>query len=368
MQPPTHAPDLLRAVGDLWMRIDGLSRIERLRRGIHVHSTHPRPALGQTPYQVVHVHDKLQLKHYPASVSSPAEGSEPVDMRPRPPVVLVPSLINRATILDLEPERSLVRGLSEKGHPVYLVDWGTPGPEDAQEDVGYVLESLLHRSIDRACRHAGHSQALLFGYCMGGTLAAMYTALHPDRVAGLSLLNAPFHFEKAGRFRDFVAHVDVDKAIAKDGLLPVSMMKPAFQLLDPVGAITKFFNIEKASRDPKRLRRTLARERWLEENLPLPGAFAQEFISKAYQQDLLFNGGWFIGQREIRLQDITCPVLVCSAERDFIAPAESAEALADLVPHARVERLDAGHIGVIVGAFGPRHFYPMLDTWMREVA
>ena len=156
-----------------------------LQHGLALLAALPRPPVGLTPHEVVHRQDKLTLRHYPAKGA--ATGL---------PVVVVPSMINRASICDLEPDRSLVGGLAERGHPTYLVDWGVPGPEDAAEDVAYVLLELLHRALDRACRHAGQPQAVLLGYCQGGTLAAMYAALRPGRVAGLIALNAPVRFRE----------------------------------------------------------------------------------------------------------------------------------------------------------------------------
>lgn len=333
----------------------------RIQRGAVVHALSPRPPVGLTPHAVVHRHDKLKLRYYPPA--APAR---------RTPVVLVPSMINRAYILDLEPDRSLVRALSAAGHPTYLVDWGTPGPEDAQEDVGYVVEELLHRGIDRACRHAGAERALVLGYCQGGTLAAVWAALHPERCAGLVALNAPVKFAEAGRFRDFVdpATFSVEDAIAADGLVPVEVMKPAFQLLDPVGNWTKFLSVDEAAADPRRLARVMARERWLEENVPMPGAFAREFIRACYQEDRLIAGTWTLRGRRVDLRAIVCPVLVVMCERDFISPAAACAPLAEAVGSADVESrvLACGHIGVVVGAEGPKTFYPLLDRWFRRIA
>lgn len=334
----------------------------RIQRGAVVHALTPRPPVGLTPHEVVHRHDKLKLRYYP-----PPAGSSP-----RAPVVLVPSMINRAYILDLEPDRSLVRALAAAGHPTYLVDWGVPGPEDAREDVGYVIEELLHRSIDRACRHAHAERALVLGYCQGGTLAAVWAALHPERCAGLVALNAPVKFSEAGRFREFVdpARFHVDEAIDADGLVPVSVMKPAFQMLDPVGSWTKYLSVDEASADPHRLARVMARERWLEENVPMPGAFAREFIRACYQEDRLVAGTWEVRGRRVELRAIRCPVLVVMCARDFISPAGACAPLAEAVGAADVEThtLSAGHIGVVVGAEGPRTFYPLLDRWFRRVA
>lgn len=360
MRPEAPLYDPFRAWGALLSGLEGSFELEKIRRGMWIHATAPRPPVGLTPHRVIHRQDKLSLRYY-----------APAQDRGLPPLVLVPSLINRAYILDLEPDRSLVAGMAALGHPVYLVDWGTPGPEDADEDVGYVLMELLHRSIDRAVRHARAPGAVLFGYCQGGTLAAMYTALRPQKVAGLIALNAPVHFAHAGRFGRFVAPeaLDVDQAFPAGTLVPTAVMRPAFQLLDPVGSFTKYAAIEAASADPLRLARTMARERWLEENVPLPSAFAREFIRRAYQEDALLAGTWPIRGERVRLEAITAPLLVVACRNDFIAPAASVLPLASRVGSAQVtvEEPESGHIGIVVGATGPRVFYPMLDRWIRRV-
>lgn len=345
------------ALGEPALQVDGLAQVERVRRGMWIHANTPRPPTANTPHSVIHTHDKLNVRFYAPAVDED-----------RPPVVLVPSLINRATILDLEPDRSVVRALSEMGHPVYLIDWGVPQAEDAHEDVAYVIHDLLHRSIDRICRHAGHSRALVLGYCLGGTLAAIHAALHPERVAGLVLLNAPTRFAEAGRFRDFVLDLDLDQAIDHDGLVPVHVMKPAFKLLDPMGNWHKYAAIEAASHDPTRLRRTLVRERWLEENVPMSGAFAREFIDHCYQRDALLDGTWTLRGETVDLANITAPTLVLACARDFIAPQASVLPAVDVIPNATGQVLETGHIGVVVGGFGPAVFYPLLDAWFREVA
>jgi len=330
-----------------------------IARGMAVHAVTPRPAVGLTPSTVIHAQDKLAVRYY--APRGDARGS---------PVVLVPSLINRAWILDLEPGRSLVDGLAGLGHPTYLVDWGEPGPEDAEEDVGYVLLELLHRSIDRICRHARAQDALLMGYCLGGTLSAMYTALRPERVAGLVALAAPVSFSNGGRFREFVAPgvFDVDRAVAADGLVPVEVMKPAFQLLDPMGSWTKYLAVEAAADKPQQLARVLVRERWIEENVPMSGAFAREFIRSAYQEDRLLAGTWTIRGERVDLGRIQAPLHVVACRKDFITPLAAALPLAGATS-GRVETtvLETGHIGVVVGSEGPRTFYPLLDRWFREV-
>jgi polyhydroxyalkanoate synthase len=338
--------------------VDELLPWLKIQRGLWVHAVAPRPAIGTTPHVVVHTHDKLCVRHYP-----PAKGFARCA-----PVVIVPSLINKAAICDLEPGRSLVAGLSALGHDVYLVDWGTPADEDADEDVGYVLLTLLHHAVIRVARRANARGVHLFGWCMGGTLAAMYAALRPDAVLSLATLAAPVAFAEAGRFRDLVQGLDVDQAFPAGTLVPVELMRPAFQLLDPLGAVTKYAAIDDASRDDRALRRTLARERWLEENVPLASAFAREFVRRGYQEDRLRAGTWSIRGRNVDLGAIRAPTLVVGCDKDFVAPLPAVAPLADLVPGARLEVVPSGHIGVVVGKFGPTRFYPLLDSFFREVS
>jgi polyhydroxyalkanoate synthase len=339
--------------------LDDLERISRIQRGMWVAAASPRPAVGTTPHEIIHTHDKLVVRYYPRHPDAPAGAL---------PVVIVPSLINRAWICDLEPGRSLVDGLARHGHDVYLVDWGVPAEEDADEDVGYHLLVLLHNSIRRIARHAQRPAVHLFGYCMGGTLAIMYTALRPALVRSLCTLAAPVRFCEGGRFRELVAPLDVDQAFPPGSLVPVEMMRPAFQLLDPVGSVTKFEAVEQASHDEASLRRTMVRERWLEENVPVSGAFAREFIRHTYQQDVLLEGSWTIRGEPVDLRKISIPVRVVACRRDFVAPLASVAPLAEILPQATLEVLETGHIGVVVGAAGPRQFYPLLDQFFRETA
>ena len=322
-------PDPLSGFGALAETISGSWPAESVRRGLWVHSTTPRPPVASSAMR-----------------------------RAR----------SFAYICDLEPDRSLVAALARLGHPVYLVDWGVPGPEDAGQDVGAVL-AMLRRSIDRACRHAGAPKANVFGYCQGGTLAVMAAAIYGERFGSLVVLNAPVKFSEGGRFRTFVepGHLDLDDIIGADGMVSPGLMGLAFRLLDPMGNWNKFIPIDRAATDPVALRRTLARERWLEDNVPMAGAFAREFIGKAYQQDLLMKGTWEVRGRAVRLEQIHAPLGVVVCRRDAISPADACRPLFTAAGSADKEliELDAGHIGVVVGGIGPKMFYPLLDRWFR---
>jgi polyhydroxyalkanoate synthase len=343
--------------------LPGMHAAAQVRRGVQLWQALSRPEVGLTPHTIVHRQNKMVVRYY-----KPA-----ADRAVGTPVVIVPSMINKAWICDLEQDRSLVAGLAALGHPTFLVDWGEPGPEDADTTIGKVVLDVLRRAVDRCCRHVGADQAFVLGYCQGGVFSTMFAALRPKRVNGLVMLATPVKMREAGRFADFCrAEVcDPDALIGEDGLVDSKTMAPAFKLLDPMGNWHKFIALEAASHDPVRLRRALARERWLEENVAVPGALAKEFIVHGYQNDELLGGTWQLRGETVRLGDITCPVLVTPCRRDFIAPPASCLPVVDALTGSDDVTLDmqpTGHIGVVVGSHGPRAYYPLLDRWFRRVA
>src|SRR5690606_18799033 len=46
------------------------------------------------------------------------------------PVLISYALVNRPYMVDLQENRSLVRGLLERGEDVYIIDWGYPDRSD----------------------------------------------------------------------------------------------------------------------------------------------------------------------------------------------------------------------------------------------
>ena len=80
-----------------------------------------------------------------------------------PPVLVVPSLVNRSYILDLMPERSFVRALTAAGFQPLLIDWDRPGAVERGFDLdGYIVEAELNRCEppDSRARQRAHEAVL----------------------------------------------------------------------------------------------------------------------------------------------------------------------------------------------------------------
>jgi polyhydroxyalkanoate synthase len=254
-----------------------------------------------------------------------------------PPAVLVPSLINPPRILDLDSEVSLTAAIAGMGRRALLVDWGKADDRSELTVAGHIETLLLPllRSIEEP--------AALVGYCLGGTMAIAAAALAPvERVATLA---APWNFAlypdaSRAALQDMWRH---SQAAAQSlGALPMEVLQAAFWSLDPERTVRKFAefgHLDPASADARRF---IELEEWANEGEALPYPAAQELVENLFGKDLPGSSGWTVcGQ--LASDRLTVPALHLTAERDFIAPPQTA-------PAGEVVAIPSGHVGMIVGS------------------
>lgn len=318
----------------------------------------PRPPVGATPHDVVHRENKWQLLRY----------------RPRPqglafatPVLLVPSLINRHYVLDLMPSKSFAEFMVAQGHEVYVIDWGTPGPEDRYVTFEDIADRTLGRAARVVARRAEGRAPHALGYCMGGTLVAIHAALHPDAFSSILALAAPISFVDDGLLSGWTRTrtLDLDALVTATGLVPWQLMQGAFQLLRPTLGLAKAVNLVDRAWNDRFLDGFVAMETWANDNVSLPGEFYRTYIQELYRDDRLAAGTFRLGGRSVDLGRITCPVLVASFAQDAIAPAASCDVLVDLVGSTDKQVLPCAgsHIGGVTSRPAAKHLWPLLSQW-----
>lgn len=320
-----------------------------------------RPAVGQTPADVVHRENKWRLLRYRR-----LQGASEL----KTPIVMVPSLINRHYVLDLLPGKSFVEYLVDRGHDVFMIDWGKPGDEDRYLDFDTVCDAYIARALGVATREAGARRAHLFGYCLGGTLAAIHAAARPERVATLMALAAPIAFSDGGllstwtRTRTF----DVDALVDALGNVPWQLMQASFHLLRPTLTLSKSVHLVDRAWDDPFLDGFLALEKWGNDNVSFPGECYRRYIKELYRDDALVRGTLTLSGRPARLEAIRCPTLAVTFEHDNIVPAASAAALVDRVGSADKQRLHlpGGHVGAVVSRKASQGLWPALSNWWIE--
>ncbi len=288
----------------------------------------------------------------------------------REPVLFCYALVNRAYILDLQPEKSLVRQYLARGFDVYLIDWVPPeAPDPSLTIERYVCELQAAVSAVLAARPDAATLHLL-GYCMGGTLSAMFTALQPELVATLTLLAAPIDFWAGdallARWTD-ARQFDADALVAAYGNCPAWFLQACFVAMNPVQTLfEKNATLYEQMTDLRKVSNHFALEHWVNDNVPVAGETFRGFVKHLYQDNQLVRGCFTVRGRTVDLSRIVCPLLLLTATHDHLVPPGSTAGLAGRAGSAdvTVKQIDAGHVGLVVGAGAQRDFWPAATEWL----
>ncbi|MBX3355423.1 MAG: alpha/beta fold hydrolase [Phycisphaeraceae bacterium] len=317
---------------------------------------------GCTPHEVVFTESPVRLLRY--------TGTSP--KRHGTPVLFVFALVNRPYVLDILPHKSVIRQYLDAGFDVYMIDWGVPSPADASKTLHDYIEGHLHRAVTRILDLTGAPDLHLVGYCMGGTMSAMYTSLHQELVRSLTLMAAPIDWSS----RDSLLlqwtdpkYFDVDAVVDTFGLIPPSFLGNSFAMLKPVAnTFQKWQGFYDKMDDEKFLEDFFAMEVWSNDNIPISGEVYRDFVKYGFQQNLLVKGRFPLGRHRISLENIHCPVLNLTADADHLVLPCQSTPLRECVGSSDFSEMSvkAGHIGLSVGSRSHKEIWPKATAWMAE--
>jgi polyhydroxyalkanoate synthase len=339
---------------------EGLNNIRRFSRLPFLWQQAQRVKKGATPSEVVYEEDQVKLLHY-RSADKPKYHT---------PLVFVFALVNRPYILDLKPNKSVVSHFIREGFDTYLVDWGVPTDADRHLTLDSYVNGYLLNIVEHVKERTHSPQVNILGYCMGGTMSAMFTSLHNHLVRNLIMLAAGIDFsERRGLLSLWTdADVfDVDKFIEAFGNCPPEFLQGSFLMLKPIqNLIEKPINFFERVDDEDFVDDFMAMETWLNDNIPVAGEVYREFVKYLYQQNRLVKGTMPVGRHIINLRNITCPVLNLMATRDDLVPCGQSLPFNDLVGSVdrRTMQFEAGHIGLAVGSRAQRDLWPQAAEWL----
>ncbi len=284
------------------------------------------------------------------------------------PVLLVPSLINRAYILDLLPERSLVRALARDAR-VLMVDWGPPDAATSGAGLVECVAGRLEPAAELVTRQFGR-RPILVGYCMGGLLALAAAVRRPDLVDGLALLATPWDFRRSALRAPLVRLATGRQGafVAAGPELPRVLLDLLFATVAPEAVIAKYATFGELDPGSPRARTFVAIEDWLSDGVRVPAVIGEECVDQWYRRNLPATGRWRLGGVPIRPDRLRIPVLVAAPRHDRIVPRESALALAPALRDVQVLEPESGHVGMIVGAGAPTSLWAPLSAWLRRFA
>lgn len=341
---------------------ESLANFRRMSQLPSVYERARKVPKGVTPREVVYEEDKLKVYHYLG------EGKP----RYKTPLIIVFALVNRPYIVDLKEGRSIVAHFVREGIDTYLIDWGRPTQADRFLTTDDYVNGYLKNCVDYVRERVGSEKASVLGYCMGGTLSTMFTALHQDIVKNLILLASGIDFStREGLINLWTdpEYFDVDKFVDTVGNVPAEFLQSAFLMLKPVqNLIEKPLNFWENVDNEKFVDDFLHMETWLNDNIAVPGEVYREFAKYLFQQNLLTQNKFPVGKHIVNLKNITCPLLNLMATKDDLVPCSQSEPLNDLVSSKdkRLIKFEAGHIGLAVGGRAQKELWPEATRWIAE--
>ena len=287
----------------------------------------------------------------------------------RRPVLVCFALVNRPYVLDLQPDRSLVRRLLEAGLAVYLIDWGDPDDADRCVDLDDYIERHLGGSVRHILGNHGGEALDVLGVCQGGVLSLCYTALHGKQVANLVTLTTPVDFHTPDNLLSkWVRGLDTE-LLMRSGNVPGEVLNGLFLSLSPFRLTQhKYVRLLSGNSDQRALEDFVRMERWIFDSPPQAALALAQFVRWFYQENRLARGTLRIGGRRVDLGEIRQPVLNLYALEDHIVPPDAAAAMQRYIGSADYTGcgIDTGHIGMYVSRKAAHEIPARIISWLQE--
>lgn len=316
--------------------------------------------VGTAPKTEVFARDKLKLYRFNRETKPTCQT----------PTLIVYALVNRPYMLDLQPDRSMIRNLLEHGMDIFLIDWGYADRTDRYLTMDDYINGYIDDCVEAIHEVTGHEQVNLVGICQGGTFSTIYAALHPEKVKTLTTLVTPIDFEtnESLLFR-WSKDMNVDTIVdAYGGMVPADFMNIGFLMLKPFARLLKYVDFLERVEDRDKLLNFLRMEKWIFDSPDQAGECYRQFIKDLFQQNKLIQNTLVVGDHKVDLKKITMPLLNIFASRDHIVPPVASKPLNDLVgsTDTQLYEFNGGHIGLFVSSRTQRELAPAMAEWLHE--
>lgn len=334
--------------------------VQRGLKGIE-YLTSPAPVVGTTAKTLLMRRGTLSLYHYKPQQSELY----------RVPILLVMATTNKAYIFDLAPGQSLVEFLLQRGFDVYVMDWNPPTPAERGLRIEDYVQGFIPACIERVQQQSGEDEVTLVGYCFGGVLSVLYTAL--TDAAGLRNLvcfTTPIDFSQMTLFRAMSdpRHFDVDKLCDRVDAVPSDMIVAGFDALRPASRAAGQVRLWDNMWNDDYVKGFRMMERWGVETLPLAAEYYRQTAKQLMQANALHEGTLQIGGQTVDLARIKLPLLHVIAQYDHIVPPAAAKPLIERVSSRDKQEvmLPGGHVSLVAGANAVKRMWPALAGWLEN--
>lgn len=315
--------------------------------------------VGTLSHEILEETRLYKLLHYRPLVSRTA----------KTPILVVYALMNKSYILDLQPDKSWLRSLLSQGFNVYLIDWKTPTSIDKYVSFDDYVNYYVDDCVDLVTKENSVERLTLHGYCLGSTMAAMYTSLHQEKVRNLVTIAPIIDTENDKTvLANFARYLDVKTITDILGNFPREYLYGCFSMLKPFkqGA-NKYLNLVENIDNAKFVQNFLRMEKWLYDTPSIAGETFRQWIEDIYQKNLLVKNEMWIGENLVDLSKINVPLLNIVAEEDHLVSPQCSVALNDSVSSMdkRLMHFHTGHVGLIASSYSQNNVLPKVGQWLR---
>lgn len=286
------------------------------------------------------------------------------------PLLISYALVNRPYMVDLQADRSIVKGLLARGEDVYVIDWGYPDRSDRFLTLEDYIERFLGGAVDHLRREHGLDAINLLGICQGGAFSLCYSALHPDKIRNLITMVTPVDFHTPDNMlSNWTQGIDIDLFVDTLGNVPADLMNWCYLTLKPWRLFSqKYVGLVDILDDKKAVEDFLRMEKWIFDSPDQAGEAFRQFIKQFYQGNGFVEGGIVIGENEVHLGLLEMPVLNIFAEQDHLVPPASSKALKGLIGSDDYTELSfrGGHIGIYVSGRAQKEVPETIHSWLAQ--
>jgi polyhydroxyalkanoate synthase len=239
------------------------------------------------------------------------------------PIILFPPWINKYYILDLKPENSLIRWITDQGYSLFVVSW--VNPDETYRDVGmddYITDGYL-TALREVKTITGQKQVNAVGYCIAGTTLAM-TLSYLKKKGDKSIKSATFFtaltdFSDQGEFTPFLQNDFIDgieKEVETKGKLPSHVMARTFSYLRSNDLVyTPAIRSYMMGETPPAFDLLF----WNGDGANLPARMAMQYLRGLCQGNEFATKGFDLLGETLHIGDVDLPICSIACETDHIA-------------------------------------------------
>ncbi|GHH98877.1 alpha/beta fold hydrolase [Neobacillus kokaensis] len=316
------------------------------------------PESNLTPRQAIWKKNKAIVWFYPAK-----------QKKYKIPLVLIYSLVNQPFILDLGPGSSTIQNFVEEGFDVYLIDFGVPGYEDKDLTINDYITKYIQKGVQKALHHSKAKEVTLIGYCLGGTLAAMYAAIAEEPIKNLILTVAPIDFSSFPAFEKWFdaaknGQLNFDDPLDTIGLVPGPVIQAGVRAITSPIYFSHYLSLLNRSYDKDYVDHWHRFNHWTNNHIPFPSAALKQVINDMVIGNKLIRGGIYINGKFADLHKIYANLLVISSKNDRLVPENLTYPVMDFVSSEDKTYIsvEGGHVGTLLNDGVPKY----LKNWLHE--